>query len=73
MDTLALILVVIGAVNLGSMGLFHVDLLGSMFGGSFSMVSRIIYSVIGLAGLWRISLFFKDRVSLGSIGSRNRD
>ena len=70
MDTLALILVVIGAINLGSIGLFHVDLLGSMFGGTYSMVSRILFSLIGLAGLWSISLFFKDTVS---IGARHRD
>ena len=70
MDILALVLVVIGAINWGVIGLFNVDLLGMLFGGTYSMASRTIYSLIGLAGLWSISLFFKDTVS---IGSRSRD
>ena len=70
MDILALVLVVIGAVNWGIIGLFHVDLLGMLFGGTYSVASRTIYSLIGLAGLWSISLFFKDTVS---IGARSRD
>ena len=70
MDTLALVLVILGAINWGIIGLFHVDLLGMLFGGSYTMASRTIYSLVGLAGLWSISLFFKDTVSLGA---RNRD
>jgi len=62
MDTLSLILVVIGAINLGSVGLFGVDIIGAIFGGSHMMLSRIIYTIIGLGGLWAITLLFRDRV-----------
>ena len=60
LDRLALLLVVIGAINWGSIGIFGVDIVGSLFGGQLSMVSRIIFTIVGLAGLWSISFFFKD-------------
>lgn len=62
MDTLALILVIIGAVNWGSIGLFGVDFVGSLLGGQLSMLSRIIFTLVGLGGLWTITFFFKDKV-----------
>ncbi|MBQ8002102.1 MAG: DUF378 domain-containing protein, partial [Clostridia bacterium] len=52
MDTIALILVIIGALNWGSIGLFGFDLVGVIFGGQGSLISRIIFTVVGLAGLW---------------------
>ncbi len=61
MDTIALILVIIGAINWGSIGLFGVDLVGLIFGGQGSLISRIIFAVVGLAGLWAITLLFKDK------------
>ena len=60
MNALALILVIIGAINWGSIGLFGVDLVGSLFGGQLSLMSRIIFTIVGLAGLWSISFFFND-------------
>ncbi|MDP4133687.1 MAG: DUF378 domain-containing protein [Bacillota bacterium] len=60
-DIIALVLVIIGAINWGSIGLFGVDLVASLFGGQLSLLSRIIYSLVGLAGLWSITLLFKDR------------
>jgi len=60
MNALALILVIIGAINWGSIGLFGVDLVGSLFGGQLSAISRIIFTIVGLAGLWSISFFFND-------------
>lgn len=60
MNALALILVIIGAINWGSIGLFGVDLVGALFGGQASAVSRIIFTIVGLAGLWSISFFFND-------------
>ena len=62
MDNTALVLVIIGALNWGSIGLFGVDLVASVFGGQASIVSRIIYTVIALAGLWSISLLFKEKL-----------
>lgn len=60
MNIIALILVIIGAINWGSIGLFGLDLVGLLFGGQLSLMSRIIFTIVGLAGLWSISFFFKD-------------
>ena len=60
MDSVALILIIIGAINWGSIGIFGYDLIGAMFGGQHAMVSRIIYTLVGLAGLWSITLLFRE-------------
>ena len=60
MDTIALILSIIGSLNWGLVGIFKFDLVAWLFGGQASVVSRIIYTVVGLAGLWCISLLFRD-------------
>lgn len=62
MDNLSLILVIIGALNWGSIGLFGVDLVGSLFGGQMALIPRIIFAIVGLAGLWSISILFKDKI-----------
>ncbi|MBO5891929.1 MAG: DUF378 domain-containing protein [Oscillospiraceae bacterium] len=59
MDTLALILSIIGSLNWGLVGIFQFDLVAWLFGGQDVVVSRIVYTVIGLAGLWCISLLFR--------------
>ena len=59
MDTLALILVIIGALNWGLVGLFSFDVIAAIFGSSTAVVSRIIYTLIGLAGLWGITMLFR--------------
>ncbi|MBE5785044.1 MAG: DUF378 domain-containing protein [Clostridiales bacterium] len=59
MDTLALILVIIGALNWGMIGLFQFDLVASIFGGMSGIVSRIIYTLVGLAGIWGITMLFR--------------
>ena len=61
MDTIALILVIIGALNWGSIGLFQFDVVAFLFGGPAAVVSRIIYTLVALAGIWTISLLFRDR------------
>ena len=58
-DKIALALVVIGGLNWGSIGLFGFDFVGSIFGGHDAVFSRIIFSIVGLAALWSISLFFR--------------
>lgn len=58
MDTIALILSIIGSINWGLVGLFQFDLVSWLFGGQDAVLSRIIYGVIGLAGLWCITLLF---------------
>lgn len=62
MDTLTLVLSVIGCVNWGLVGLFRFDLVAWLFGGASSLISRIIYTLVGLSGLWCISFLFRDRV-----------
>ena len=60
MDRIALTLLIIGGLNWGSVGLFQFDLVAFLCGGSTSVVSRIIYALVGLAALWCISLLFRD-------------
>ena len=66
MDSLALILSIIGCLNWGLVGIFQFDLVAWLFGGQGALLSRIIYTLVGLAGLWSIScLFRKDSITDG--------
>ncbi len=60
-DNLALTLVIIGAVNWGSVGIFGFDFVSAILGGSGSVLSRIVFSLVGIAGLWSIGILFKDK------------
>jgi uncharacterized protein len=55
----ALFLTIIGAINWGLIGFFQFDLVASLFGGQESILSRIIYSLVGIAGLINLGLLFK--------------
>lgn len=59
MDTIALILSIIGSLNWGLIGLFQFDLVAWLFGGQDALLSRIVYALVGLAGLWCITLLFR--------------
>ena len=61
LDRIALILVIIGAINCGSIGLFRYDIVAHLFGGQYAVGSRIIYTLVALAGLWCITLLFRRR------------
>lgn len=61
LDRISLILTIIGAINWGSIGLFQFDIVAWIFGGQDAIVSRIIYTIVFLAGLWCISLLFRRR------------
>lgn len=61
MDRIALIITVIGALNWGSIGLFGFDLVAWIFGGQEAIGSRIVYTIVALAGIWCISLIFRAR------------
>ena len=61
LDTISLLLVIIGAVNWLLVGVFQFDLVAWLFGGQGAVISRILYTIIGAAGLWSISLLFRDR------------
>lgn len=60
LDKISLILVIIGAINWGLVGLFQFDLVAFMFGGTGAMLSRIVYTLVALGGLWCISLLFRE-------------
>lgn len=57
LDWTALTLVIVGAINWGLIGFFKFDLVATLFGGMDSIISRIIYAVIGLLGLYCITLY----------------
>lgn len=59
MDTLALLLSIIGSLNWGLVGIFRFDLVAWLFGSQDSLISRVVYTVIGLAGIWCVSLLFR--------------
>lgn len=61
MDTLSLILVILGALNWGLVGVAKFDLVAWICGGQTAVLSRILYAIIGLAGLWCITLLFRRR------------
>jgi hypothetical protein len=66
MRNLVLILVIIGAINWGLIGFFKYDLVSNIFGGQYEVVSRIIFAIVGLAGIYAISFFFRNRQSVQS-------
>ena len=68
LDKIAQIFTIIGAINWGLVGLFQFDLVAFMFGGTGAVLSRIVYTLVCLGGLWCISLLFRD-----TEGSRIRD
>ena len=59
-DKIALILVIVGALNWGSIGLFSFDLVAWISGGPATLLARIIYIVGALAGIWCVSLLFRS-------------
>lgn len=61
LDKLSLVLVIIGAINWALIGIFQFDLVAYLFGGQAATFSRIIYTLVGAAGLWCISLLFGER------------
>lgn len=64
LDRIALVLAIIGALNWGMIGLFRFDLVAYLFGGQTAGVSRVIYTLVGLAGIWCISLLFRQREAI---------
>ena len=62
LDRTSLIITIIGAINWLLVGLFKFDLVAYVCGGQTAVVSRVIYTVVGIAGLWCISLLFRQRV-----------
>lgn len=61
MDTAALLVTIIGALNWGLIALFQFDLVAWIGGGQSGLLSRIIYGVVALAGIWCITLLFRNK------------
>ena len=64
LDKISLALVIIGALNWGSIGVFQFDIVAWLFGGQSAMISRIVYTLVALAGIWCISLLFREKAAL---------
>ena len=60
MDKVSLLLVIIGAINWALIGVFQFDLLAWIFGGQAAVLSRVVYTLVGAAGIWCISLLFRE-------------
>ncbi len=65
LDRIALILLIIGGLNWGSVGLFQFDLVAWIFGGQTGIISRIIYTLVALSAIWCISILFREDSLLG--------
>ena len=65
-DKISLLLVIIGALNWGAVGLFSFDAVAWISGGSTTLLARIIYIAVALAGIWLISLLFRQRDEVSS-------
>ena len=62
LDSISLLLSIIGGINWLLVGLFRFDLVACLFGGQAATISRVIYTIVGIAALWCISLLFRERV-----------
>lgn len=60
-DRIALILLIIGGLNWGSVGVFRFDIVAWLFGGQAAALSRVIYTLVALSAIWCISLLFRER------------
>ena len=58
-DKIALVLIIIGALNWGLIAIFNFDLVAALF-GDMSIISSIVYGLVGISGLWGIKLLFDD-------------
>ena len=65
-DRISLLLVIIGALNWGSVALFQLDLVAYLFGGSDAMISRVVYALVALGGIWCISFCSGNRLPVRS-------
>lgn len=60
LDKIALALVIVGALNWGLVGLFQLDAVAWLLGGQSAMLSRVVYTLVAVGGVWCISLLFRD-------------
>lgn len=60
-DRIFLLLLIIGGINWGLIGIFQFDLVAFIFGGQAAVISRIIYTLVGISAVWCVSLFFREQ------------
>jgi len=65
LDRIALLLTIVGALNWGGIGLFAFDTVAFLFGGQTALLARIVYTLVGLAGIWCITLLFRSNEETG--------
>jgi len=65
LDRIALLLTIVGALNWGGIGLFAFDTVAFLFGGQTALLARIVYTLVGLAGVWCITLLFRSNEETG--------
>ena len=69
-DRIALVVLIIGGLNWGSVGIFGLDVVAALFGGSASALSRVVYVLVCLSAIWCVTLFFReDRIERTARGS----
>ena len=71
MDRVALALAIIGGLNWGLIGLFRLDLVAFLFGGQTALLSRIVYTLVGLAAIWCISMLFRSEEDITITDNEN--
>lgn len=71
LDRVALVLLIVGGLNWGSVGIFGFDIVAALFGGSAAAISRIVYVLVCLSALWCVTLLFRENVT-GAEPSRGR-
>ncbi|MBQ9807279.1 MAG: DUF378 domain-containing protein [Ruminococcus sp.] len=71
-DRLALILLIIGGINWGLVGIFELDMVAWLFGGSASLISRTVYILVAISAVWCISLLFRRDEELALNSSTDR-
>ena len=68
----ALALIIIGGINWGLVGFFEYDVIGAIFGGQGTAISRIIYGIVGIAALYSLTLLFKPSEELATEPEHSR-
>ena len=66
LDRISLVVTIVGAINWLLVGLFQFDLVAYICGGQAAVISRVMYTIVGIAGLWCISLLFRERTPVES-------
>ena len=66
MDTLALLLAIIGGINWGLVGLFKFDLVAWLFGGQTAILARLVYILVALSALWCTTFLFRKNAVIDS-------